>query len=210
MYYDFIQRNKRRFIVIASILISLIIAWTIISFIGRQGKVAVVIQTVPSDATITFDSQGQSNGTQWIKPGDYNVTAKKEGYSTVTRKVRVSPAKSQNVVAMSLAPQSDEAKKWADAHKADYRRIETFSTIEANTNGEYFSNLHPITTKLPFVDPYFKIAYTTNDDMSITLTISTPSPRYRFYAVEKIRQLGYDPTDFVIKFKDFKNPLEQK
>ncbi len=210
MYYDFLQRNKLRIIIVLTMVFILLVIWSVVSFVDRQGKVAVVVRAVPSDVSILFNETPEQNGTRWIKPGDYVVTAKKEGFASITRKVRVSDAKSQNVVALSLQPESDQAKEWAAKNTEQYQQNETFGTIEANANGEYFSKLNPITTKLPFVDPYFKIAYKTNDDQSITLTVATPSPRYRFYAVEKIRELGYDPTDFVIEFKDFKNPLEQK
>lgn len=208
MYYDFLQRNKLRIILFVTTFFVLLVGWSIVSFMDRQGKVAVVIRSVPGDAIITFNTAPESSGTQWIKPGDYTVVAKKDGFTSITRKVRISDQKSQNVVALSLQPESTQAKEWAEKNTDEYQRNETFGTIEANANGEYFTKLNPITTKLPFTDPYFKIAYKTNDDQSVTLTVSTPSPRYRFYAVEKIRELGYDPTDFVIEFKDFKNPLE--
>lgn len=210
MYYDFLQNNKRRIIAIVIMLFVLLITWSTATLIDRQGKVAVVIRTVPDDANILFDKDIEQNGTRWIKPGDYTVVAKKDGFRSVTRTVRVSDQKSQNVVAISLQPESDQAKEWAAKNAEQYQQNETFGTIEANANGEYFSKLNPITTKLPFVDPYFKIAYSTNTDQSIKITVATPSPRYRFYAVEKIRELGYDPTDFVIEFKDFKNPLGGK
>lgn len=210
MYYDFIHQHKRKFFIGVVLFIILVAIWGITTFVNRQGKVAVFINTVPSDAEIVFNNTRENNGTKWMKPGDYTVTAKKDGFTAVTRKVRITDLKTQNVVAISLHAESDEAKKWAADHVLEYQKNEAYGTIEANTNGEYFSNLNPITTKLPFVDPYFKIAYVTNDDQSITLTVTTPSPRYRFYAVEKIREFGYDPTDFVIEFKDFKNPLEVK
>lgn len=207
MYYDSIQKNRRRVIFIIAGIFLVIMIWSLVSFISRQGKVAVVISAVPSDAKIMFDDEQQGNGTKWIAPGDYIVTTKKDGFESVTRKVRITEQKSQNVVAVSLAPKSDDAKNWAEKNAEQYQKNEAFGTIEANANGEYFTEINPITSKLPFVDPYFKIAYVTNDDQSIKLTISTPSPRYRFYAIEKIREFGYDPTDFVIEFKDFKNPL---
>jgi hypothetical protein len=90
------------------------------------------------------------------------------------------------------------------------KKNESYGAIEASNNGKYFTAKNPITTKLPYNDPYYTIGYTPRTDGGVDLTISTPSPRYRFYAVEKIRELGYDPTDFVIVFKDFKNPLGDK
>ena len=209
MYYDFIQQHKQRVKIISLVIITLIIIWAIVMYATRVGKIPVVIRSVPGDAKITFSGQNESNGTQWIKEGQYKVSASKDGFETLTKTVLVSSKKSQNVVALSLTPKSDEAKKWADEHSQDYKNNETYGAIEASTNGVYFSALHPITAKLPFNDPYFQIGYVTNDDLSISLTITTPSPRYRFYAVEKIRSLGYDPTDYKIIFKDFHNPLDK-
>lgn len=207
MYYDSIGKYRKQIILGVVLLFVVIVAWAVLTFIGRQGKVAVFVSTVPRDAKVQFDDSIKGSGTQWLNPGVYTVHAKKDGFSSVTRKVTVTNKKSQNVVAMSLQPESDRAKEWADKNIDLYRKNETYGTIEANTNGEYFRNTHPITTKLPFTDPYFKIAYKTNSDQSIIITISTPSPRYRFYAIEKIREFGYDPTDFTIEFIQFKNPL---
>jgi hypothetical protein len=207
MYYDFIQQHKQRVKVIALAVVTLIIFWGIITYVGRVDKTPVVIRSVPSDAKIIFRGQNESNGTSWLKEGSYKVTVSKDGFATLTKTILVSDKKSQNVVALSLTPQSDEAKKWAAEHSKDYQNNETYGAIEADANGSYFSSLYPITAKLPFNDPYFQIGYITNEDLSISLTITTPSPRYRFYAVEKIRNLGYDPTDFKIIFKDFHNPL---
>ncbi|MDB5183734.1 MAG: exported protein of unknown function [Candidatus Saccharibacteria bacterium] len=208
MYYELIQRNKRRIVIVCVVIFALIIGGAIYTYAIRQGKTGVVVSAVPSDAQITFNGQSEGNGTDWVKDGSYTVTAKKDGYQTLTKTVLVSGDKPQNVVALSLTASSDDAKKWANNHADDYQKNEEYGAIEANVNGQYFSSLNPITSKLPFQDPYFTIGYiTNNDNVSITLTITTPSPRYRFYAVEKIRQLGYDPTDFKIVFKDFKNPL---
>jgi hypothetical protein len=207
MYYEFIQKHKRQAVIIFVAIIALITLAMTATYAGRAGKTAVVISTVPSDAQITFSDQNESNGTQWLKDGTYKVVAKKDGFDTLTRTVIVSKDKSQNVVAVSLTAKSADAKKWAADHDNDYRRNEQYGAIEASSNGQYFTSLNPITAKLPFQDPYFTIGYTQNNDQTISLTITTPSPRYRFYAVEKIRQLGYDPTDFKITFNDFLNPL---
>lgn len=210
MYYDIIQANKRRIIFGLVGLIILLIVWFVFDTVSHIGKIPVVIKTVPSDASITLDNKKYGNGTQWLVAGKYNLTVSKDGFGTEKKSVLITPKKSQNVIAVSLGPKSDEAKKWANEHSNDYKNNEQYGAIEANVNGQYFSDMNPITTKLPFTDPYFTIGYITNGDGSVKLTVSTPSPRYRFFAIEKIREFGYEPTDFVIVFKDFKNPLEEK
>lgn len=208
MYYEFLQEHKRKIVAIVLIFVALLLVWTGVVLVGRIGKVATTFAVVPSDATITIDGERIDSGVQWIAAKKYEVIIQKEGFKTHKKTVAITEVKKQNVVAASLAPESNEAKEWAEKHKDDYSENEKFGAIEASTEGKYFSDNNPITEKLPFVDPYYTISYTPNKDDSINLTIATPSPRYRFYAVEKIRELGYDPADFVIIFKDFKNPLE--
>ncbi len=210
MYYDFLQTHKRTITRIAIGLFALLIIWTAFILLSRIGKLPVTVSVVPSDATITVNNQSEGNGTAWLVPGTYKVKIKKDGYTPQEKTVIVSDKKTDNVVVASLKPESDEAKKWATEHAKEYKDNEKYGAIEASSNGEYFSAINPITKKLPFTDPYYKIGYIVGDKQSITLTVATTSPRWRFYAVEKIREWGYEPTDFVISFTDFKNPLEMR
>lgn len=210
MYYELIQRYKRKIIYSISAVFLVIIVWFTITSIDHMGKLPVYVAIVPDDASVQFDGVARNNGTQWIKPGTYNVVVQKSGFETVKRTIIVDDKKSQNVVAISLLPNTADAKKWADDHEGDYRKNEAYGAIEASTNGDYFTERNPITTKLPYVDPYFTLGYISHDNQTISLTVETPSPRYRYFAIEKLRQMGYDPTDFTIIFKDFHNPLGDK
>lgn len=210
MYYEFFHQHKQRFKIAGIALLVICIWWGIATFIDRNGKIPVVVSVVPSDATVLFDSNNEGNGTHYLPAGSYTVTVRKDGFIPVTKTVIVTDKKQQNVVAVSLAAQSSDAKKWAKNHEADYAKNQIYGAIEADSNGRFFSEKNPITTKLPYNDPYFTIGYSVNKDQSISLSIVTPSPRYRFYAVQQIRDMGYDPTDYKIEFKDFHNPLEAK
>lgn len=210
MYYDFLQRHKQRIIVISSLIGIVFIAWTAIVLTGRIGKLPVVVAVVPNNATITANGQRIGNGTQWLTSGTYKISASKDGFKTIKKSVTVTDNKSQNVIALSLTAESSEAKKWANEHQQEYTNNEQYGAIAANADGKYFADRYPLTTKLPFTDPYFTIGYIVNEKGAATITITTPSPRYRFYAVEQIRKFGYDPTDYTIDFKDFHNPLEQQ
>ena len=210
MYYDFIQAHKRKIVIGTILFVTAIIVWSMIIIIGRIGKTPVTISVVPSNAAVTLDGHTVGNGTQWIAQGTYTIQATKDGFKTEKKSVVVTGEKEKNVAALSLTPESDNAKAWAKTHDSDYKKNETYGAIEASNNGKYFTAKNPITTKLPYNDPYYTIGYTPRTDGGVDLTISTPSPRYRFYAVEKIRELGYDPTDFVIVLKKKKNPLGDK
>lgn len=210
MYYDFIHRYKQYFKIAGIGVFVLFVAWGVLTYVDRNGKIPVVVSVVPNDASVLFDKENKGNGTHYMKAGTYQVVVQKEGFKKDTRTIIVTDKKQQNVVAVSLSAQSDSAKKWVQEHEAEYAKNQIYGAIEAESNGRFFTEKNPITTKLPFNDPYFTIGYITNKDQSVDLTIVTPSPRYRFYAVQKIRDMGYDPTDFKIIFKDFRNPLEKK
>lgn len=209
MYNDWLQQNRRNLIIGIGGLFACIVVWSLWTYVDRNGKTPLTVSIVPSSAKITIDNRTLGSGTHWLKNGTYPYSVEKEGFAGQQNSVLVTTEKEQNVLAVSLTPQSDEAKKWASEHERDYSKNEQYGAIEARENGEYFTNKNPITTKLPFNDPYFTIGYRADEDDSVIIIITTPSPRYRFYAIEKIRQLGYEPTDFVFEFKDFKNPLEK-
>lgn len=210
MYYDFLQKHKRTITIITVGLFAVLITWSAITLIERVGKLPLKISVVPSDALITIDGNRYHNGTIWIKAGKYDMSVEKSGFTTQKKSITVTDQKDKNITAVSLVAQTDDAKKWVEQHKDEYSKNEQYGAIEADQAGKYFSAKNPITDKLPFKDPYFTISYQARDDLSIKLIIDTPSPRYRFYAVEKIRELGYDPTDFEIEFTDFHNPLGEK
>lgn len=209
MYNEWFQQNRRNILAGIGAFFAIIIIWALWTYVDRYGKTPLTISVVPSSAKVTVDNRTLGDGTHWLKDGTYSVTVEKEGFKTQKNSLLVTSSKKQNVLAVSLTPESDEAKKWASEHEREYSKNEQYGAIEARENGEFFTNKNPITTRLPFTDPYFTIGYRADEDNSVILTVTTPSPRYRFYAVEKIRELGYEPTDFIIEFKDFKNPLEK-
>lgn len=207
MYYDFIHKNARLLKALLAIIIGLIVFWFIFMSFSHSGKVKLQLSIVPSDSSVTIDDSKSSNGSHWLKPGGYTVVVSKPGFKTQTRSIVLSTEKDNNIAAFSLEPQSESAKKWVKAHLDEYKANEKYGSLEAQASGKYLNDRNPIVSKLPYQDPYFTIGYIQNSDNSITLTIATPSPRYRFFAVEQIRKFGYDPTDFRIDFKDFVNPL---
>lgn len=207
MYHDWIQHNKKTLAICLAVFILLLTGWGVGTYISRLGKVGVTISAVPRDASVTINGKVASSGTHWLIPGNYTVTASKEGFKQRTKTVIATKDKKQNAVALSLAPQSEKAQKWAEANERAYKANEAYGAIEARANGEYFRVQHPIASVLPYTDPYFTLAYEAQPDNSIVLTVATTSPRYRYLAIEKLRELGYNPSDFRVMFTDFKNPL---
>ena len=207
MYYEWYQANRRKVLAIGAILLIVVVGWGLFTYVSRIGKVPVVINAVPSNSTVYAGEIRVGSGTVWLVPGEYTIKSSKEGFADRQKKVTVSNDKKNNVVALALTPESDEAKQWADKHQQQYKNNEEFGAIEARINGEQFRQNNPVTAKLPYDDPYFQINYVVEDD-DVIVTITTPSPRYRYLAVQKFRELGFDPSDYQIRFTDFTNPLE--
>lgn len=207
MYQPLIQKHKKLLVLSIAILFIVLIVWGVVTYVSRLGKVSVTIATVPRDAQVTINGRDASSGTHWHIPGTYKITATKDGFVSRTKTVIVSRDKQQNAVALSLTPESDAAKKWAEINVSAYKSNEAYGAIEARANGEYLKKKHPITNVLPYTDPYYEISYEITPESALTVTIATPSPRYRYLAIEKLRGLGYNPTEFRVVFKDFKNPL---
>lgn len=207
MYYEWLQQHKRTIIIVSVLLFVVMAIWLTATYVSRIGKIGVTIAAVPSDATVTINGHSVGNGTKWVTAGTYTISAKKDGYASRSKTVTVTDSKKQNAVALALTPQSDEAKKWADTHADQYKANEEYGAIEARINGDYFRAKNPVTTVLPYTDPYYEIGYTQTGETTLDITISTTSPRYRYFAIQKFRELGFNPSDFKIEFKDFKNPL---
>jgi hypothetical protein len=210
MYYDWIQQHRRTVTVTVTAFIAVLVVWSAVVSISHIGKIPVNITVVPYDSTVTINGDKTGGGTHWLSAGSYTISSSKEGFASRQKKVVVTDQKKENVVSLALSPQSEEAKKWASDHARDYSSNEAYGAVEAQNNGKYFTDTHPIVKLLPYKDPYYQIDYERETDDSVTLVIQTPSPRYRYFAVQKIRDLGFDPTDYKVVFRDFTNPLEKK
>lgn len=208
MFLEVINRYKK----VALLLIILLAvggaAYSAYIYQSRIGKVAVPVYAVPTDMNIDIAGYGNTQpGTVYLKPGAYRVKASREGFAESQFNLIVREDNNPTID-LALLPESEDAKKIAQENRTLYGENESRGGKLANDSGEAFKELNPIVSLLPFKDPYYSIGYKSPDNKTIKITITTPSPLYRYYATEKIRNWGYDPTDFEIIYNDFKNPLE--
>ena len=205
---EFYEKYKREATYTVILVFCLLVVYAAFLLIGRIGKVGVEFHFVPASSSVTINGQTYSSGTQYLPAGTYDITVSHPGFAPEKQTVFVSNTKPKNILAISLDPTSDEAKKWAETHQTDYKNNEKYGAEQARQDGQFFSQTFPIVSKLPYEDPYYKIAYRSTGEQDLTVTITTQSPRYRFAAIQKIRELGFNPTDYKIDFVDYKNPLE--
>ncbi len=206
MYETYYEKYKKEIATCVALLFSLLIIYAVVLMISRIGKVGVEFHLVPGDSTITINNKVYGNGTQYLSPGDYTAKITHEGFASSETSFIASSDKA--TVAVSLTPSSDEAKKWAEAHQSAYKDNERYGAVQARQDGRLFRERFPIVNRLPYEDPYYKIAYRSKNNRDLTITITTESPRYRYMAVQKIREFGFSPSEYKIDFVDYKNPLE--
>jgi hypothetical protein len=168
----------------------------------------VTINTAPSDTHVTLNGTPAGSGTVYLTEGTYVVKGTKEGFADFTATMHID--KDHSTVTVPLAASSDSAKQWAKDNMTKYTDLEAQAGQAADQEGREFANRNPITLVLPYENLLYTIGYQADPSdpsgNSIILEIDA-AEGYRNAAVEQIRNLGYDPTDFKINFSAYTNPF---
>lgn len=186
-----------------------IVVYSIYTTISRTGKESVKVYIIPEDAQVTANGQKINSGTAYLEAGKYTIEGKKDGFENYKEEVTIgSPNK--EIVDVALPAVSDSAKEWAKKNQKLYLEREGRGGERARERGDEFHKLNPITTKLPVSNVLYTISYTMDptdsSGNSIILQVTAPGG-YREGVLNKIRDLGYDPTNFKINFKIYENPF---
>lgn len=209
MLLDFI-RNHRILAILTILLLVGLTSFGIYLTISRIGKEPVEIILTPEDMTLTIDGQNYRSGTAYIKPGTYGVKAEREGFETFEGTVTIGQPNTTSIDYV-LTPVSEEAKKWKEDNIDLYLAQEGRSSVRSNEIGKQFAEQFPITTKLPFRNFIYSIGYrlqnvdNPSEGIIIEITAITGS---REAALNKIRELGFDPTNYEINFNNYENPFK--
>jgi hypothetical protein len=206
------EQDNKRTVTIGAIVFTVIavvtLGYFIFTSITHAGKLAVTVNIVPSDARATFNGQPQSSGIAYLKKGSYEIKASKKGFADFSEKIMIDH--DHQAIPIGLNPISSEAKKWADDNQQLYFDLEGEAGDEAIVNGNEFRNKNPITDALPYENALYTIGYRADpaDSTGNSIIIEIDAPEgYRNAAIQQIRDLGYEPTDFKINFRDYTNPF---
>lgn len=207
--------NQRKTIVIVIIFVIIAIIGTIIyqayTTIDRSGKIPVEIAAAPNDAKIIFKNKKTGteltakNGTNYLPPGDYSITATKDGFRSSQTEVDATSTPQYTTV-IELIPQSKQAREWQKKHIDQYSKIEGIAGRQVREAGKSFSKKYPVVDKLPIKDSYYSIGYYKKDDRPI-IVIRTESPQYRYKATLRLVSIGIKLSDYQIEYADYKSHL---
>lgn len=211
MLSDFIKKHKIA-VLAAGLLLIAFVGVAIYIVTTRAGKEPVEVYLLPSDTQLTANGKPLHAGTAYLAPGEYEIKAERGGFKTETKKVTIV---SPNTLSIDIAldPQSESAAQWAKDNEQLYLDFEGRKGIRANQEGETFSTLNPITSVIPYENLLYTIGYRADptDPSGNTIIIEIDSMNgYRNAAINKIRDLGYDPTDFKIQFRDYESPFDHE
>lgn len=189
-----------------------IVVYSIYTTISRTGKESVKVYIVPEDAQVTANGQKINSGTAYLEAGKYTIEGKKDGFENYKEEVTIGSPNNE-IIDVALPAVSDSAKEWAKKNQKLYLEREGRGGERARERGDEFHKLNPITTKLPVSNVLYTISYTMDptdfSGNSIILQVTAPAG-YREGVLNKIRDLGYDPTNFKINFKVYENPFDNE
>ena len=207
--------NKRKTIIITIIFAIIAIVGALIyqiyTAIDRSGKIPVEVAAAPNDAKITFKDKktkveyAARNGTNYLPPGDYSITAAKDGFRSSQTEVNAN-SKPQHIIIIELMPQSDQARQWQKKHMDQYDKVEGIAGQQIREAGKKFTEKYPVVAKLPIKDPYYSVGYYKKDDRPI-IVIRTESPQYRYKATLRLVSMGIKLSDYQIEYADYKSHL---
>lgn len=206
--------NKRKIIIAIIFAIIAIVGaliYQIYTAIDRSGKIPVEVAAAPNDAKITFKDKKTgaehkaNNGTNYLPPGDYSITAAKDGFRSSQTEVNAT-TKPRYTVIIELMPQSDQARQWQKKHMDQYNKVESIAGQQIREAGKKFTEKYPVVSKLPIKDPYYSIGYYKKDDRPI-IVIRTESPQYRYKATLRLVSMGIKLSDYQIEYADYKSHL---
>lgn len=207
MLLEAIQPYKKWIYGLIFLILAVIVVLIVTTYIGRIGKVPYTLHVAPKIAEVSIDGTSVSHGEIYLTPGRHTLVASHPGFKEDKRYITVGGDNPDYAIIL-LTPVTADAIAWTKKYEKEYLEVEGIAGKYSSEEGAKFRADNPVVDDLPYRDPYYTIGYKIPDSTNIVLTVYTSSPRYRYAAVQKIRDLGYDPATYPIEFVDFINPLE--
>lgn len=191
-----------------AVLVGLLL-YSVYTSIDRSNKISLEIDFVPNDAAVYINERKVGRGTIYLDPGTYKVTASRDGFSDfVDSSLIVNNDSPKRFYAIKMRADSDEARKWLADNQEAVNRITKLGYKALDERNVYLSERNPITKHLPYKNFLYSIGHHADPANPDDIIIDIDAPEgYRQAALYKIRELGDDPTDLNIVFREYENPF---
>lgn len=192
----YLSKKINNYIFIGILLLIVVIGWVIHINVSQSGKHSVKITSAPNDATITINNNKVQSSSLHLANGTYTITAERAGFTPVTKEVTIS--NDTKTVAISLLPETDEAKKWIEDNPGAYS--DDFSDISLQD---------PILRTLPYRNLLYSIeGVGSNNTAPIQISVSAIKG-YRNAPIEYMKQLDIDPSNYIYNY-NYESPFKQE
>lgn len=199
---------RKAVLIVVTILVS-VVGYNIAISISRHGKTPVIISVAPSDSQVYVDGEESKTGTVYMTPGEYVFTAVREDFKEDRQNFVVG----EKPTSVELLPTANTAagQSYVRDNVEVQAEIASVYDKKASRQQKSLQVTNPLLSELPYTDieGEFSIDYEGSETRKngTVLVVSNSTSEGRNNALKWIRQQGYDPTNFEIKFVDFDNPL---
>lgn len=183
--------SRRLFLILITISIIIFIGFYFVSqYIFQKDKINVTISSNIQSTKIMINGKLLNNSNVYLKPGKYAITAYSSGYYEFRNNYDMSDK--NNNININLIQKPEK----------------TISELIEDGEYDYVLSQIPIIKNLPFDTFLLKILYTPESTLSSFEINIEAYEGYKTKAIDKIKDWGYDPSNFNIKFNNYENPFK--
>lgn len=168
------RRRKLMIIVIAAIFAVLVIVAIIGAVYNMINSASVKIMVAPTDSTITLNDKTYTNGTHKMEPGVYTVEITRSGFESYSGTIEAVSGETVNLY-ICLDTTSETEGWYNDDTTEDYQVCQSVTDQEIVNAEQEWLDTDPILRILPYrdYDSGYNIDYATDEELNITVTITT-------------------------------------
>jgi hypothetical protein len=190
--------------IVGLIVLVVITVPVIISVFGSESD-GIRIVRIPTDAVVRIDGNVVGDIVTLETNQEYVITGERDGWVAYEETVILHEF-SKNILIV-LEPDSEDAHRWRELNKDLYRGLEAASGEESVADGMAMRLRYPIIDFLTYNhENKYVITYGhgyPNENIDGFFLLIRAPVGLRNTAVKRIYDMGFDPADYLIVFKDF-------
>lgn len=199
--------NKLYFIIIGALVFLALLVVLLLSTQTPADHTKLEVSLFPADSVLTIDGKNYKNKQSInLRNGNYKATIQRDGFSTLDTDFTVS--KGDKYLAFILESSSEEFVDYVTDNQQDYDDTYSKSSEQLTIALDRQNEETPILSVLPYDQGVYIIGTIIGSDPLVVEIVG--STGYRNEAIKKLYELGIDPADYIIKFRDYNNPFEKE
>lgn len=199
--------NKLYFIIIGALVFLALLVVLLLSAQTPADHTKLEVSLFPADSLLTIDGKNYKNKQSInLRNGNYKATIQRDGFSTLDTDFTVS--KGDKYLAFILESSSEEFVDYVTDNQQDYDDTYSKSSEQLTIALDRQNEETPILSVLPYDQGVYIIGTIIGSDPLVVEIVG--STGYRNEAIKKLYELGIDPADYIIKFRDYNNPFEKE